>query len=127
MSKDFSVTIKEASKELSAIERIKLKDLTDAKNINNLVDSEGEQLIDVDMFALLEVHNERSDDKDYEQFLIVAKDGSKYYTGSGSFIEAFYNIYDELKQEGIEDYTIKCYGVESKNYKGRLFLSCSLA
>lgn len=127
MSKDFSVTIKEASKELSAIERIKLKDLTDAKNINNLVDSEGEQLIDVDMFALLEVHNERSDDKDYEQFLIVAKDGSKYYTGSGSFIEAFYNIYDELKQEGIEDYTIKCYGVESKNYKGRFFLSCSLA
>ncbi len=127
MSKEFTVTIKEASKDLTAVERIKLKDLTDAKNINTLVDEEGAQFIDVELFALLDVHNERSDDKDYEQFLIVAKDGSKYYTGSRSFIEAFYNIYDELKQEGIEEYTIKCYGVESKNYKGRFFLSCSLA
>ena len=38
MSKEFTVTIKEASKDLTPVERIKLKDLTDAKNINTLVD-----------------------------------------------------------------------------------------
>ena len=126
MSKKFSTTIKFSSKELTAKERIKLKDLTDALNVNTVVENEGEGIIDVDFWATVEIHNDYSENTDYEVFVIVDKAGVKYYTGSQSFIEAFENIVDELTVEGITDFQVKAYGVESKNYKGRAFLSCSL-
>ncbi len=126
MDKKYTVEIKECSKELTARERIKLKDLGDALNINTVVENEGEGIIKVDYYATLDIHNEYSDDTDYQQFVIVDEAGTKYYTGSQSFIESFLNIASELEGTD-EEFVIKCYGIESKNYKGRSFLSCSLA
>ena len=126
MDKKYTVEIKECSKELTARERIKLKDLGDALNINTVIENEGEGIIKVDYYATLDIHNEYSDDTDYQQFVIVDAEGTKYYTGSQSFIESFLNIASELEGTD-EEFVIKCYGIESKNYKGRSFLSCSLA
>lgn len=126
MAKKYEVTIAECSKELTARERIKLKDLADALNINTVIENEGEGIINVDYYATIEVHNEYSEDTEYQQFVIVDTEGTKYYTGSQSFIESFLNIAEEL-QGTDEAFIIKCYGIESKNYKGRSFLSCSLA
>lgn len=126
MEKKYNITINECSRDLTAVERIKLKDLTDATNINSVVENEGTLIIDVAFYATVSIHNDYSDDKDYEHFVIVDTDGAKYYTGSQSFIESFMNIAAELATEGITEYQIKCYGVESKNYKGRSFLTCSL-
>lgn len=124
---EFKSEIITASKDLTVIEAIKLKDLGDAENINGIVDAAGSLDINVKMFATIHVHNERSDDKDYKQLVIMADDGRKYYTGSKSFMEAFEALSDDLADNDIFEFTIHCFGRESKNYKGRYFLTCSLA
>ena len=124
---EFKSEIITASKDLTVIEAIKLKDLADAENINGIVDAAGNIDITVKMYAKVRVHNERSDDQEYEQLVILADDGRKYYTGSKSFMESFESLADELAEHGIFEFTVHCFGRESKNYKGRYFLTCSLA
>lgn len=126
----YKVTINSISKELGVKERIMLKDTSDCIGLDRITQEasfNGENvIIDVDFFAELNVHNEKSDDKDYTQFIIVAKDGKKYITGSESFKTSFIDIYEELRDVGIEEMTIKVYRKESKNYKGKEFITCSI-
>ena len=43
--------------------------------------------------------NEKSDtNKDYNNYMIVDKDGTKYITGSPSFWDSFNEIYEEMKE-----------------------------
>lgn len=126
----YKVTINSISKELGVKERIMLKDTSDCIGLDRITQEasfNGENvIIDVDFFAELNVHNEKSDDKDYTQFIIVAKDGKKYITGSESFKTSFIDIYEELRDVGIEEMTIKVYRKDSKNYKGKEFITCSI-
>lgn len=126
----YKATIKEVSKEVTPKEKIMLKDTSNAISLDKATsdaDFAGEKLlIDVDYYAILSVHNENSDDKDYEQYIVVAKDGTKYYTGSNSFMNAFTDIYDEMTEAGESDITIEVYRKESKNYKGKDFITCSI-
>lgn len=128
MDKEFNVKIAECSKELSTKERIAIKDTGDALKLDQLTADGGEVVISVDYFAKLAVHNEKSENKDYEVCVIVDKDGQKYCTGSPSFIRALDNIYDEVTDaDDMDDFSIKVYRRESKNYKGKTFISCSIA
>lgn len=120
----FEVQIVESSKELTARERIRLKDTTDAVKLDEAT-QENPVIIKPVAYAILAVHNDKADDKDYEQYIIEDADGTKYVTGSESFWNSFKNIYDEMKDED-EDWSVKAYRVPSKNYTGRDFISCSL-
>lgn len=120
----FEVQIAESSKELTARERIRLKDTTDAVKLDEAT-QENPVVIKPVAYAILAVHNDKADDKDYEQYIIEDADGTKYVTGSESFWNSFKNIYDEMKDEN-EDWSVKAYRVPSKNYTGRDFISCSL-
>lgn len=125
---NYKVTISFCSKELSVTEKIKLKDLSDATKLDAVTQTEGEVLINPDYYAEVEIHNEKSEDKDYKNFVIVDKDGTKYYTGSQSFWSSFTNIMDELASENFEsDITLKAYRLPSKNREGKEFITCSLA
>lgn len=119
----FTVEIKEASRELSKRDRVKLKDTGNSIKLDECVDIDSSFVLAPTGYAILAIHNEKAEDKDYEQYLIEAKDGHKYVTGSSSFWETFKSIWDEM--EG-EEYEVEVYKVESKNYKGKHFLSCSL-
>lgn len=121
---NYSVTIEEASMELNARAKIILKDTSDASKLDAIVDAEG-IVISPENYAILSIHNEKADDPDYKNYLIIDKDGNKYVTGSNSFWNSFKNIYDEMKAEG-EDFEIKIYKLPSKNYNGKSFLTCSL-
>ncbi len=79
------------------------------------------------MSILNKLHNEKSDNKDYINFIVVDKDGEKYVTGSQSFISSFTDIVDEMLEAGETDITIEVYRKESKNYKGKDFITCSIA
>ncbi len=59
-------------------------------------------------------------------FVVVDKDGNKYNTGSTSFMTALTDILDELAKAGETDCTIEVYRKESKNYKGKDFITCSI-
>ena len=120
----YSVKIKEVSKELSAKERIQLKDTTDARKLDKET-VEGAVIIDVDYFAELGVHNEKSGDKDYAVFVLVDKNGEKYTTGSQSLWSSFRGIYDEMCDSD-EAWQIKVYRMPSKNREGKDFLTCSI-
>ena len=85
---------------------------------------DGELVIDPAFWAVLEVHNEKSQDKDYRNYIIADKNGLKFRTGSESFWTAFISIWEELKDE--DDWQVKVYRLPSRNRQGKDFLTCSL-
>ena len=119
----YSISILEASKELTAKQRIQIKDTTDAIGLDKATQSES-IVIDVDMYAILSIHNEKSEDKDYECYVIVDKNGTRYTTGSPSFWSSFINIYNEMKDES--DWMLKVFRLPSKNRQGKDFITCSV-
>lgn len=127
----YKATVRECSKELTAKERIMLKDTSNAESLDILTQeanfNDKKVLINVDYYATLEIHNEKSDNKDYINFIVVDKDGKKYVTGSQSFISSFTDIVEEMTEAGETDITIEVYRKESKNYKGKDFITCSIA
>lgn len=120
----YTVKITYCSKELSARDRVAIKDTTNAVSLDDATKN-GNITIDMDYYAKLSVHNEYSEDKDYEKYIIVSKDGTKYVTGSSSFVAAMEKIVEEMADSG-EDYQIEVYRMPSKNYKGKEFLTCSI-
>lgn len=120
----YSVEIKETSKQLSAKERIAIKDTSNALKLDIECEEDGVIITPV-AFAILSIHNEKSDNKDYENYVITDKDGTKFVTGSESFWNAFISIWDEMQNEE-EEWGIKAYKLDSKNYKGKKFLTCSI-
>ena len=126
----YKASVKECSKELTVKEKIALKDTSNAIGLDLLTQEanfNGEKvIIDVDYYATINIHNEKSDNKDYINFIVVAKDGAKYVTGSQAFISAFKDIATELAEAGETDMTIEVYRKESKNYKGKDFITCSI-
>lgn len=123
-NRGFSVEIVECSKELTAKERIAVKDTSDAIKLDAAT-QEGAVVIDPDYYAVLRVHNEKSDDKEYTQYIIADKNGQRYCTGSESFINAFLDIYDEMAGES-EPWAVKVYRLPSKNRQGKDFITCSI-
>lgn len=120
----FEAKIREASKELTAKERVKFKDTTNALQLDDAT-KENPLVISPDFYVILDIHNERSEDKDYVKYIVVDKGGNKFVTGSESFFTAFKSIFDEMGGTN-EDYDIEVYRLPSKNYKGKEFLTCSI-
>ena len=117
------------SKDLSAIERIKFKDTSDAVGIDLALKDLESLTVTIDYYGVLDIHNEKAEDnKNYTNYVFVTTDGEKYVTGSESLWTSFTDIVDELADEGMDEFPpIKFYKKESKNYKGKYFLTCSLA
>lgn len=127
---NYSATIREASFEMSAKERVMFKDTQNAVSLMDLAQSAkeegGKAIIDsIKGYVILDIHNDKSDDVDYMNFVLVDSEGQKYVTGSESFVNAFMNIYAEMKDE-TESWGIQLNLIESKNYKGKYTLTCSL-
>ena len=123
----FEVKIKESSIELSAKQKVMYKDTSDATKLDEVVTETDAITIEPIGYVVLEVHNEKSDNPDYEQFVILSADGEKYVTGSTSFWDSFMNIWSELGGvESEEAWMIKVFKSPSKNFKGKFFLTCSV-
>ena len=120
----YSVSIANVSKELSAKERIQLKDTTNAVKLDEVTQAE-EVTLYPQMYAELDIHNEMSDNVDYKNYIVVDRDGTKYVTGSSSFWSSFMEIAQEMENES-EEWGITVYRKESKNYKGKEFITCSI-
>ena len=121
---NYEVKITECSKDLKARERLFVKDTSDAIKLDEAT-AEGEIIITPAYYAILGVHNEKADDVDYSTYVVVDIAGNKFVTGSDSFFKAFLEIFNEMSGED-EEYSIKVYRLESKNYKGKSFITCSI-
>lgn len=120
----YSVKIVNASKELSARDRVAVKDTTNAISLDEAT-KDSPLVIAIDYYVELAVHNEKSEDKDYKKYVVVDKSGNKFVTGSESFFTAMLEIMDEMTDAG-EDFEIQAYRMPSKNYKGKEFFTCSI-
>lgn len=69
------------------------------------------------------MHNEKSDNKDYNKYIYVDKDGTIYISGSEILYRTYQEIAEEMEDED-EDWAIKVIRKESSNYKGKDFLTC---
>ena len=120
---EFTVEIKETSIELSKKDRVRMKDPSNAIKLDE-VTNEGSFVFKPEFYVMLAIHNPKSDNPDYTNIMIVDDNGTKYVTGSPSFITAFKEIWDEMESPG--DWEIECFKRDSKNYKGKQFLTCSI-
>ena len=128
---DYSAKIINSSRELSAKERITLKDFNDCVGLDGVVTENTPLVIKVDLMVTVAVHNERANgDKDYETVVLVTEDGTKYSTSSKSLAEAVSDIVDELADsddDSLKDnLSIKIFKKPSKNYSGKYFLTAVL-
>lgn len=122
----YKAVVARASKELTAKEKIMLKDMSDAVKLDDEV-KEQAIVIKPEFYAIINVHNEKSDTKDYTKIVLVDGDsGIKYTTGSMPFITTFEDIMQEMEDAGETDFNLKVYAKESKNYKGKYFITCSI-
>lgn len=126
---NYSATIVDSSRELTAKERVMFKDLANAQNLNEFtkeaIASGVKPIVNVKDYAIVSVHNEASEDKDYNNYLLIDKDGNKYYTGSVSFWNKFMDIYKEMSTVD-EEWAIELSLVPSRKYTGKEALTCSL-
>ena len=121
----YSVKVVECTKDLTAKERVRIKDTNNALRLDEATKS-GSLVIAYDYHAVLAIHNEKLDDPDYRQYIVVDKAGNKYVTGSESFFTAMTEIVDEMSAAGETDYELEVYRMDSKNYKGKQFITCSI-
>ena len=120
----YNVTITKTSKELTHKERVRMKDTTNALSLDE-VTKDGPVLIDLDFYAVLNVHNEKSESIDYTVCILVDKRGIKYRTGSPSFLTALDEIMVDMA-DCDEPWQLEVSRRPSKNYKGKEFLTCSV-
>ena len=123
--KTYITEVTETSRPVSVKEKINLKDTTSAIRLDQATLTDGRVMIDFDMWAILTVHNEASEDKEYQQYVILDKSGNKYLTGSNNFWQSFMEIYEEMKDEE-EQWGVVAYRVPSKKYQGKDFLTCAI-
>lgn len=122
--KDYKVTIATARKALTGKEKVMVKDFTNALSIDELTNN-GSLVLAIENVIECDVHNPASEDKDYKKYVIIDGTGNKYVTGSESCITTLLDILDEMEGDN-EPFEIEFYKKESKNYKGKSFITCSI-
>lgn len=129
-SANYSATIADTSMELTARERIMFKDTQNAVSLLDLAKdakaNDAKAIVEnIKGYVVLDIHNEKSDDVDYKNYLVVDGNGDKYVTGSQSFFNSFLDIFKEMQNES-EPWSIQLNLLPSKNYKDKEILTCSL-
>lgn len=126
----YSVKIVNSSRQLTAKERIAMKNFDSAIALDDLIPDDGtgvKEILKIVDFVECEVHNEKSDNKDYKKYIFISEDGQKYITGSQPLFDSFIAIYEEMTDEDDgEEWSIAVYRRESNNYKGKTFLTCEI-
>ena len=84
MSNGYTQTIIDASRQLSAKEKVAIKHLV-ANKLDEVVDPTIKLIFKPVSYAVMQVHNENSENKDYNVYLIEDSEGEWYSTGSSSF------------------------------------------
>lgn len=121
---EYSAKVVEATRELTGKERVAIKTFANALQLDTVTQNyEDGILIDIDYVAKVAVHNEKSDNKDYNKYIYMDKDGTMYVSGSETLYRAYQEIAEEMENED-EDWAIKVIRKESSNYKGKDFLTC---
>ena len=122
--REFEVKITGSMIELSPRERVSFKSLDVAEPLDSLTENGQTVRVNIGNIVTMSVHNEKAkENKDYNVFILVDKEtGKRYRSGSVSLYNSISDIMEEM--QGIdEDVIVEIYKRESKNYKGKGFLT----
>ena len=123
----YKCDIIESSAQLGKVEAVAMMNLADCEGLDTAVNEslDGYVILHPIKWVKLHVLNDKAkDNKEYDVLVIVDADGSRYKTGSASFMNSFFDIYEPL--EGETGWGLKVFGKDSSNYKGKKFLTCSV-
>lgn len=118
------VTIVESSKELTKKESVMMKDTSDCVKLDEACE-DGAIFVKPTAYVILEIESDTADDAIYRNIIIIDTDGTKYVTGSESFMNSATDLISDM-QDCEEEWSLKIYKLESKNYKGKKFITCSV-
>lgn len=123
----YSVKITSTSTNLSAKEKVRIKDFSNAAQLDDVIQGDAHFMLDYAYHADMEVHNERTknEKKDYKKRVIVDKAGNAFITGSESFMTAMDDVLAEMEGTD-EEFQLDCYKVASKNFAGKSFITCTV-
>lgn len=120
----FKTKLLSSTRTLSKKEEIMLKDLADTKSLDEVINAEYPNLVIKPVaYHTLEVE---TDEKTYKKYVIECDDGNRYVTGSETFMNTFSDIFADMNGYTDEEWGVKCFKQDSKNYKGKQFLTCCL-
>lgn len=122
----YSVEIIAQSHELSKREKVMMKDTSNAIKFDDVITPDQGITITPTGWVKLSIHNPKGERKDFENLIITTYEGEKYVTGSPTFIEKFLSIWDDMYDPNDEDFQVEVFKRDSKNYKGKQFLSCAV-
>ena len=129
-----TVKIAMASREFTKVQKIALQNTSECISLDAELEKlakEGKQLlISPKDYVILDITTDKpnlSGNENYKNMIVIDRNGTRYATGSNSFMEAFINIF-EIMHEDEEDpqYDIVVERKDSKNYKGKYFLTCNI-
>lgn len=120
----YKVEILESTHDLSARDRLKLKDTTNAVKLDAALTGDEPIIITPIDYAVLQIFSDKVEEP-YNNYVVCDESGQKFITGSKSFWQSFIDIWHEMVEE-TGSYQIEIYKVESKNYAGKHFITCSI-
>lgn len=122
---NYVVEIIESSRDLTLKERVAVKNINDTVPLGDICNVEPLD-IEVDAWVHLHVLNDRSEEKEYDVFIIYDKEGTCYTTSSVSFWTSFKGIWDEIILEPDTEWKLRVLSKPSKNRQGKTFLTCTI-
>lgn len=126
MNISYRVEITEASKELTVREKIYYKNYDDTIKLDEIIKEDGTKFIITPVeYVCLSVFNEKAKSQNYEVIVIKTVDGTRYSTGSKSFMSSFLDIFNEVANDE-EPFEIEIYKRPSKNFTDKCFITCNL-
>ena len=126
--RNFETTVEFISKEdLSPKEKVMLKDVSGCEKFDTLCQADS-VIVNVAWYAILNIRNDAAQDRqEYQSIIVVDKDGTRYITGSDSFISQFEDIYEDLESVGaLDQMTVEVFTRESNKRPGKYFITCRL-
>lgn len=130
---NYESSITFASRDLSPIERIKLKDLTATVALDDELKSIPDHKLTFtpELVVVVSVHNPKAkSNTDYDTLVFTdSETGVRYRTSSTSFKLAVLDIMNDLIAADINPNTVPlvAYTRPSKNFTGKDFLTCAIA
>ena len=125
LADDYSSEIKESMKPLTGKQRVRYRDLTASKKLDELVTEDESLKVALDNYIVIAVHNSKADNPDYNVVIVVDKNGESYYTSSETFLKALEGVVKDMEGE-TEDWGVEIVKKPSSNYKGKFFLTCTV-
>lgn len=122
---DYTSEIIESMKPLSGKEKVRYRDLTASKKLDEEVSEDASLVVMLANYIKIKVHNSKADNPDYNVMIVVDKDNNSYYTSSETFMRALEGVVKDMEGE-TEEWGIEVVKKPSSNYKGKFFLTCTV-